>query len=456
MIPVGEVVAGRYRIVRPLADGGMSRVWLATDDRTGTPREVAVKHCTIPEGLGPAQRDVVREWAYPEARAAARVRHRHLIHTLEVCPDGDGHWIVMEYVPSRSLQEVVESDGPLPAQRVATIGLALLAALTAAHGSGVLHLDVKPGNVLIGDDDRVVLTDFGPAVTTAGIEAFTDAGVVLGSPKFIAPERLFEHRSTVAADLWSLGATLYHAVEGRPPYVRSSTTAVLRALADSDPDPTRLAGPLTPILTGLLRRDPADRMGAAELETRLRRVAGIKPPRRDDHWWTRLLPHRRVPAAAREATAAERLAQAAPVVPAPRDPGPAESVPADAGNPPGSGNLADAGTRPDSGDQAGTGNALGRSVDAAEPGRPSLRHRLIAALVVVTLLALLTAVTVGTRSSGAPPPAARPAAAAQPATAAPALLGPLADPFARPATLPRTAAEIGTSAPGPGRTADRK
>ncbi|MBB2941362.1 hypothetical protein FB565_001066 [Actinoplanes lutulentus] len=370
MVPLGEVVAGRYRILRPLANGGMSRVWLASDDRAGVARHVAIKQCTVPDGLSPEQRDVIREWAFHEARAAARVRHPNLIHTLEVCQDNAGPWIVMEYVPSRSLQEIVETEGSLPPARVAEIGLAVLAALAAANDAGVLHLDVKPGNVLIGDDGRVVLTDFGPAVTSAGIQALTEAGVVLGSPKYIAPERLFEHTSTVASDLWSLGATLYHAVEGRPPYLRSSTTGVLRALADTEPDPPRQAGPLTPLLTGLLRRDPATRLGVHEVEAKLRKVAGVRRSAFGRRWWKPTWSRPTLPEPAHEATAAERATRAAP---------PQE-------------------TQPDASQMTPAAEALGRSVDEVEEdGRTWLRRRLSAAAAVITLLALLAAVAANAR-----------------------------------------------------------
>ncbi|MEU4428503.1 serine/threonine-protein kinase [Actinoplanes sp. NPDC024001] len=280
MTPEGKLVSGRYRIIRPLSAGGMSSVWLAADEAAGVPVAplVVVKQCTIPEGLAPDQRELVQEWALPEAQAAARVTHPNLIHTHEVLPDPEGPWIVMDYVPSRSLQDIVDDSGPLPATRVAEIGLALLAALKATRRAGLLHLDVKPGNVLITEDDRVVLTDFGPAVTREGIAALSRAGIVLGSPKYIAPERLFDRVSTERSDLWSLGATLYHAVEGRPPFLRPTTTAILRALADTPPDAPSRAGPLTPVLTGLLRRDPADRLSAAQVESQLRRIA--QPVRR--------------------------------------------------------------------------------------------------------------------------------------------------------------------------------
>ena len=271
MVAVGEVVAGRYRLIRPLAAGGMGRVWLA-DDPVGK-RPVAVKQCVVPAGLRPAERDLLSGWTLREACAFARVAHPSVVRVHEVVPDPDGPWIVMEYVPSRSLLQVVKQSGPLPPDRVAEIGLALLGGLTAASRAGVLHLDVKPGNVLVADDGRIVLIDFGPVVTEEGIGALAGAGIVLGSPKYIAPERLFDGVSTASADLWSLGATLYFAVEGRPPYLRPTTADTLRALAVVTPDRPLRAGPLAGVLEGLLQRAPDARITPEEAEAELRAVA---------------------------------------------------------------------------------------------------------------------------------------------------------------------------------------
>jgi serine/threonine protein kinase len=275
-VAAGQLIAGRYRIVRPLAVGGLGQVWLGFDEARAS--TVALKKCALPGGLDAREQALLRSWTLREARAFARVSHPNVIRTLDVLPDDDEPWLVMEYVPSRTLLEVIEQTGPMPAPRVAGIGLAVLAGLTAAGRAGVLHLDVKPGNVLIADDGRVVLTDFGPAVTDEGVGALAGAGIILGSPNYVAPERLFGGVSTARADLWSLGATLYHAVEGRPPYVRSSTAATLRALADSPPDRPRRAGPLTEVLEGLLQREPSARLTAAEVEERLRGLAD--PPER--------------------------------------------------------------------------------------------------------------------------------------------------------------------------------
>ncbi len=279
MAAMGRLVAGRYRIVRPLAAGGLGKVWLATDEWRR--RSVALKECAPPAGLAGGERDLVARWTVREARAFARVRNPHVVPVLEVLPGESAPWIVMEFVPSRSLLEVIDESGALPPHRVAEIGLAVLDALAAADREGVLHLDVKPSNVLIADDGRILLTDFGPAVTPEGLAALAGAGIVFGSPKYLAPERLDGSGATARADLWSLGAMLYHAVEGHPPYGWQTTEATLRALARRAPDPPRRAGLLTPVLTGLLRHDPDTRWTAEEVAEGLRAAAvpPARPPR---------------------------------------------------------------------------------------------------------------------------------------------------------------------------------
>jgi hypothetical protein len=183
---------------------------------------------------------------------------------------------------------VLAANGPLDPVRAAAIGLGLLGALRAAHRAGVLHRDIKPSNVLLRDDDRVVLTDFGIA-TVEGDTRLTRSGLVLGSPAYIAPERARGGIAGPESDLWSLGATLYAAVEGRSPYERPSVLATLAALASEEPDPPRNAGPLRPALNGLLRKDPAARITAAEAERLLRQAAKTStPPARRFRWpWTR-------------------------------------------------------------------------------------------------------------------------------------------------------------------------
>jgi eukaryotic-like serine/threonine-protein kinase len=264
-------VAERYRLVEPLGAGGMGRVWLARDEVLR--RDVAIKEIVPPEGLTEAEREELRMRTLREARAAARLNDPHVVRIYDVVHTERRPWIVMEYVPSRSLHQVITEDGPVPVDRAAHIALSVLAALRAAHAAGVLHRDVKPGNVLLADDGRVVLTDFGLAIFEGGDGAVTRPGLILGSPQYIAPERARDGVSGAEADLWSLGATLYAAVEGRSPYARSTTFATLTALATEDPDPALRAGALKPAINALLRKDPRARAGMAETERLLRRAA---------------------------------------------------------------------------------------------------------------------------------------------------------------------------------------
>ena len=259
----------RYQRGRTLGAGGMGRVWQAHDSILG--RDVALKEILLPARLTGADRDALHNQTLREARAAARLSHPAVVRVYDTFEDDDRAWIVMEYVPSRSLQQVIDESGPLPPARVAAIGLAVLDALLAVRRAGLLHLDVKPSNVLIAHDGRVMLTDFGPAVTGDGLRALAAAGIVLGSPKYLAPERM-DGLALPESDLWSLGATLYHAVEGRPPFARRTLDATLLAIAEDPPDPARLAGPLTPVLEGLLRPDPADRLPSGDVGAELSAV----------------------------------------------------------------------------------------------------------------------------------------------------------------------------------------
>jgi hypothetical protein len=266
-----SLIAERYRLIESLGAGGMGRVWLARDEMLR--RDVAIKEVIPPEGLTREERDELRQRTLREARAAARLNDPNVVRIYDVLHTEQAPWIVMEYVPSRSLHQVITEDGPLPPERVAQIGLAVLGALRAAHGAGVLHRDVKPGNVLLADTGRVVLTDFGLAVFEGGDGAVTRPGLILGSPQYISPERAREGISGPESDMWSLGATLYAAVEGRSPYARSTTYATLTALATEDPDPAQRAGVLKPVIGALLRKDPRARAGVAETERLLQRAA---------------------------------------------------------------------------------------------------------------------------------------------------------------------------------------
>jgi hypothetical protein len=274
-------VAGRYRLIRQIGSGGMGRVWLARDEVLH--REVAIKEVVLPTGLSEAERQGLVDATLREARAAGRLSHPNVVQVYDVVTFEARPWIVMEYVPSRSLYQVIRSEGPLPPRRVAEIGLHVLAALRAAHKARVWHRDVKPGNVLLATDGRVVLTDFGLA-TFDGDGGITRSGLILGSAQYISPERARDGISGPEADMWSLGATLYTAVEGRSPYARDSAMATLTALATQPPDAPHRAGPLRHVLIGLLRRNPRHRLGGAETEKMLRAVASGEVKQGHGRW----------------------------------------------------------------------------------------------------------------------------------------------------------------------------
>ncbi|NMO49714.1 protein kinase [Actinoplanes sp. TBRC 11911] len=267
------LLAGRYRLVSLLGEGGMGRVWEARDELLG--RDVAIKEIS-PDGLSAAELGDLRERAIREARAIAKVSHRNVVRIFDVFDHEGAPWIVMELIRSRSLLDVVNEEGPMQPERAAHIGLEVLGALQAAHRAGILHRDVKPANVLLAHDGRVVLTDFGLA-SVAGDSGMTRTGVVLGSPSYLAPERALDEPARPGSDLWSLGATLFAAVEGRPPYVKSSPMATLASLmVDPAPVPQR-AGVLRPALEALLQKDPSDRVYADEAEQLLRAAANSVP-----------------------------------------------------------------------------------------------------------------------------------------------------------------------------------
>ncbi|NMO49945.1 protein kinase [Actinoplanes sp. TBRC 11911] len=268
-------LAGRYRFVGQLGKGAMGRVWEAHDELLG--RAVAIKEIA-PNGLSTTELGDLRRRAIREARAIAKVSHRNVVRIFDVVEQGGAPWIVMELVRSRSLLDAVTDDGPVEPRRAARIGLEVLAALRSAHDAGILHRDVKPANVLLAEDGRVVLTDFGLAAV-AGDSGMTSTGVVIGSPSYLAPELALDQPARPGSDLWSLGATLFAAVEGRPPYVKSSPMATLASLM-IDPAPVpKNAGALRPALEALLRKDPAERADGDLAEKLLREAAdGVLRP----------------------------------------------------------------------------------------------------------------------------------------------------------------------------------
>ncbi|MBM4831713.1 serine/threonine-protein kinase [Streptomyces althioticus] len=273
-----RVIAGRYRLLSPLGEGGMGTVWRARDEVLH--REVAVKEVRAP--AGPPASDVERMYARleREAWAAARVADRNVVTVYDVATEDGRPWIVMELVRGLSLAEVLEAEGPVPPRRAARIGAEVLAALRAAHAAGVLHRDVKPANVLIANDGRVVLTDFGIAMVE-GSSALTMTGEVVGSPEFLAPERALGRTPGPESDLWSLGVLLYAAVEGHSPFRKDTPLSTLRAIVDEELPPPRRAGPLAPVVAGLLRKDPAERLPADRAAEDLRVVAAGGTPGAD-------------------------------------------------------------------------------------------------------------------------------------------------------------------------------
>ncbi|MGW4410235.1 protein kinase domain-containing protein [Nonomuraea sp. NPDC004702] len=266
-------VSNRYRLIEPLGEGGMGVVWRAYDELLD--RTVAIKEVRY-TGVGDAKRADLNRRTIREARAAGRLDHPSVIVIHDVVEEDGRPWIVMQLVRSRSLAEVIGERGPLPAALVAMVGGRVLDALRAAHATGVLHRDVKPENVLLADDGRVVLTDFGIAALEAE-SGLTATGGLVGTPAYMPPERLNGEAARPESDLWSLGATLYAAVEGRPPFKRDSWAATVAAVLRDEPEPPVRAGALQPVIMGLLRRDPAARMPAGEAARLLHQVATGQP-----------------------------------------------------------------------------------------------------------------------------------------------------------------------------------
>ncbi|MBD2898725.1 Serine/threonine-protein kinase PknD [Actinomadura sp. RB99] len=269
-----RLLGNRYRLDSVVGRGGMGTVWRAFDVMLD--REVAVKEVVLPPGLNDAERAVLYERTFREARASARLNHPGVVTVHDVVEESDRPWIVMELVLAPSLQDLLDR-GPLEHRRVAEIGLQMLGALRHAHEKGILHRDVKPSNVLITDSGRVVLTDFGIA-QVEGDATLTQTGLVMGSPAYIPPERAQGERAVPASDLWALGATMYAAVEGRSPYERSDAMASLEAALSEPVPPARNAGPLARVLDGLLAREPMNRMTASQAQPLLTQVATAPPP----------------------------------------------------------------------------------------------------------------------------------------------------------------------------------
>ena len=261
-----KTIAGRYVVKRSVGHGGMGTVWLCRDEVLG--RDVAVKE--VGSMPGTSKSDLAR--ALREARNSAALNHRNVVSVFDAVEDGDHNWLVMEYVPSRNLSEIIAQDGPLPPERVAWIGAQAADGLAAAHARGTMHRDVKPGNILVTEDDHVKITDFGIA-RTHGDTQLTVSGVVTGTPAYFAPELAKGNDPTVAGDVWALGATLYAAVEGRLPYPdQSNAIALLTQIASEPPPVPERAAFLTEAIQRMMDPDPSTRWSMTDVAHTLHRL----------------------------------------------------------------------------------------------------------------------------------------------------------------------------------------
>jgi eukaryotic-like serine/threonine-protein kinase len=316
-----RLLAGRYRLVEQLGHGGMGTVWRARDELLD--REVAVKEVRV-SGLSPEERSVLHARMQQEARAAARIKHPGVVTVFDVLQEGDSPWIVMELIDGHSLEDILLTEGTLLPRDAARFGAAILAALDKAHQLGILHRDVKPANVLLERSGRIVLTDFGIALLDNS-PGLTRTGDIVGSPDYLAPERATGHRPGPPSDLWSLGATLYAAVEGQSPFRRSSTLSTLQSvISDPLPEP-RHAGSLTPVIEALLRKDPEARPTARQAQLMLEEVAAGTAAPQAAHPATAVIPPQGT-AAATEARAGRSATPLQSTPPPPHDTDTASAV----------------------------------------------------------------------------------------------------------------------------------
>ncbi|WP_326837226.1 protein kinase [Amycolatopsis rhabdoformis] len=269
--PGPRLVAGRYLLLGELGRGGMGIVWRAQDQVIG--RQVAIKELRLPDLEGQA---VFSERVLREVRTGGRLNDPAVVTVYDVVTDNGATFIVMELVEAPTLADLVRSQGPMPAAHVAVIGDRVLAALQAAHSAGIVHRDVKPANIMVAPDGRVKLTDFGIAHAIDD-PRLTTSGVIVGSPAFMAPERVEGREAMPESDLWSLGATLFFAVEGIVAFERATTAATLHAIMTEVPYLTRGQGPLAAAILGLLVAKPEARLTAPQARHLLATAAGQPP-----------------------------------------------------------------------------------------------------------------------------------------------------------------------------------
>ncbi|WP_309117742.1 serine/threonine-protein kinase [Saccharothrix sp.] len=270
-----RVIAGRYALLGELGRGGMGVVWRAQDNVIG--RQVAIKELHLPDGIAAEERRVLEERVLREARTAGRLNDPAVVTVFDVVAENGMTYIVMELVEAATLSTIIAQSGPMPQDRVISIALQALSALETAHQAGIVHRDVKPGNLMVQPNGRVKLTDFGIAQAMDD-PRLTTSGSLIGSPAYMSPERIHGHEASPASDLWALGATLCYAVEGLNPYERSSTASTLHAIMNEMPRLTRAHGALGAVITGLLMPDPNARLTGPQARAMLDRAAAQPTP----------------------------------------------------------------------------------------------------------------------------------------------------------------------------------
>ncbi|MDQ3900049.1 MAG: serine/threonine protein kinase, partial [Actinomycetota bacterium] len=250
----GELIVGRYRLVSCLGRGAMGVVWQAHDERLH--RTVAIKQLLLPARLTDSEGEEASRRAMREGRITARLHHPHAIAVFDVAEHEGRPCLIMEYLASRSLATVLSTRGVLLPEEVADLGRQIASALAAAHQAGIVHRDIKPGNVLLAEDGTTKITDFGVSHAVGDVTV-TATGMLAGTPAYLAPEVAQGHRASFSSDVFSLGATLYTALEGTPPFgVNPNPIALLHQVASGEIIAPRRSGPLTPVLLRLLQRDP--------------------------------------------------------------------------------------------------------------------------------------------------------------------------------------------------------
>ena len=281
-----RMIAGRYAFVTEIGRGGMGIVWLAEDRTIG--RRVAIKELHLPDGVPPEERGVFEERVLREARTAGRLNDPAVVTVYDVVQEHGNTYIVMELIQAPTLSELVKRNGPLPQDAVAALAGQLLSALEAAHAAGVIHRDVKPSNVMVLPNGRVKLTDFGIAQSLDD-PRLTTSGILIGSPAYMAPERIQGGEADAGSDLWSLGQVLFFAVEGYSPFERATTAATMHAIISEVPYLTRCQGPLASVIMGLLINTPQARLRAAQVRGLLADQAHARLAQASESYATALL-----------------------------------------------------------------------------------------------------------------------------------------------------------------------